>query len=108
MDETLAEIFLNEKSPVNIKMSISPDTGLINADYSALDKGFDENGIDFELSTSECCGLNDIDLNDCIKRSVLTSSAFEFFDFVFTRSETVDADVEFTGDCWKIRINSCV
>ena len=106
MDETLAEIFLNEQCPVNLKMTLSPDSGLINAEYAALDKRLTDNGIDFDLSTSECCGLNDIDLNDYFKKTVHTSSAFEFFDYVFTGSQTVDADVEFTEDCWKIRLNS--
>lgn len=106
IDDVLAELFLSAKSALNIQMNLDAISGMVfakNIDPSTKDI---ENGIDFELSTSECCGLNDTDLSDYLNKTVHTSSAFEFFDFAFSFSKYMDVDIEFMQDCWKIRVNN--
>lgn len=107
IDDIFAELFLDAKSALNIEMKIDQSSGFILAKKIVSSEKDLENGIDFELSTTECCGLNDVDLSDYLSKTVHTSSAYEYFDFVFSFSDRVNADIEFTDDCWKIRINSC-
>jgi hypothetical protein len=59
-------------------------------------------GIDFELSTCECRGLDTADIKDYLDKPVYTSSAYEFFDFVLGYLTSFDCLVEFKGNSWKV------
>lgn len=60
--------------------------------------------VDFELSSCECSSLEQADLEEYLKKPVITSSAYELFDFLLGRFSCFDCLVEFTGNAWKIRI----
>ena len=61
-------------------------------------------GVDFELSTCECRGLDPDDVGVYIGRPVYTSSAYEFFDFILGYLSSFDCLIEFTGNAWSIRV----
>ncbi len=61
-------------------------------------------GVDFELSTSECRGLDPDDAGVYIGRPVYTSSAYEFFDFILGYLTSFDCFIEFTENAWSIRV----
>ncbi|MGH7849148.1 MAG: hypothetical protein ACREOP_02510 [Thermodesulfobacteriota bacterium] len=65
-------------------------------------------GVDFELSTCECRGLDPDDVAVYIGRPVYTSSAYEFFDFILGYLSSFDCLVEFTGNAWSIRVVNAV
>jgi hypothetical protein len=65
-------------------------------------------GVDFELSTCECRGLDPDDVGVYIGRPVYTSSAYEFFDFILGYLSSFDCLVEFTGNAWSIRVVNAV
>lgn len=106
INDVFAEIFIESPVPHNFKMKFEKTNGLVtiidinNSDNILVD------GIDFELSTSECCGLNSTQLSDYVGKTVYTSSALEYFDFVFGFCKEVEFDMELKGGSWKIMINS--
>lgn len=65
-------------------------------------------GVDFELSSCECRGLDPDDVGLYIGRPVYTSSAFEFFDFMLGYVSSFDCFIEFTGNAWCIRVVNAV
>ena len=65
-------------------------------------------GVDFELSTCECRGLDPDDAGVYIGRPVYTSSAYEFFDFMLGYLSSFDCLIEFTGNAWSIRVVNAV
>lgn len=65
-------------------------------------------GVDFELSSCECRGLDPDDVGLYIGRPVYTSSACEFFDFILGYLSSFDCFIEFTGNAWCIRVVNAV
>lgn len=65
-------------------------------------------GVDFELSSCECRGLDPEDVSLYIGRPVYTSSACEFFDFILGYLSSFDCFIEFTGNAWSIRVVNAV
>jgi len=65
-------------------------------------------GIDFELSSCECGGLGDEDAGIYLGRPVLTSSVFEFFDFILGYYTSFDCYIEFTGNAWSVSVENAV
>lgn len=65
-------------------------------------------GVDFELSSCECRGLDPDDAGLYIGRPVYTSSAFELFDFMLGCLSSFDCFIEFTGNAWCIKVENAV
>lgn len=106
IDDVFAEIFLESPAVQHIKIEFEKTSGIVT--IVDIKKGGQKlsGGIDFELSTSECCGLNSTDLSDYLGKTVHTSSALEYFDFVFSYCSEVEFDIELKDDSWMVRIDS--
>lgn len=105
IDQAFAEMFTEAGSELNLSLNFDNNSGKVKVSMvSSLNEKL-SNGIDFELSTSECCGLNSMELCDYLNRTVHTSSALEFFDFVFSYCTFVDFNLDFKENSWKIKVN---
>src|SRR3989304_6791522 len=106
LDEFLAETLLQSREKT-IKLSIHKEgvDGNISVNLLKSDEDMEEDGIDFELSPCECIDFDGMEISDFLYKPVFTSSAYEFFDFIFMVFRSIECLVDFTEDAWKIKIS---
>ena len=103
MDEVFAEIFFLFGGCFRVRMEIISRTSLVIASFSRGDFTVDlKAASDFELCAFECSGVGAEDLKRYLDTPVLTSSAVEFFDYVFSQRPEIDCGVDFAGNSWVI------
>ena len=61
-------------------------------------------GVDFDLSPSSCAEIDDVNLDDYIDKPLVTSSAYELFEFLGNFCTSIACLVEFTGSAWRITV----
>ena len=106
IDEVFAEIFFLFGGGFNVRMEIASGTSLVSASFSRGDFTVDrETAVDFELCAFECSGVAEADIEEYLGTPVHTSSALEFFDYVFSRRPEVVCGVDFAGNSWVIAVN---
>ena len=108
IDDFLAARLVQGERPLSFTVSGADSEGnitLISLDTPAEDHLSGE-GVDFELFTCECRGLDTADIKDYLQRPVYTSSAYEFFDFALGSLSSFDCFIEFTGNAWRVRVQN--
>ena len=106
IDEVLAEIFFLFGGSFDVRMEIACETSLVSAFFSRRSLAVDrEEAVDFELCTFECSGVGAEDLEEYLGVPVHTSSALQFFDYVFSQRPEVVCGVDFAGNSWMIVVN---
>ena len=106
IDEVFAEIFFLFGGSFDARMEIASETSLVSAFFSRRASAVDqERAVDFELCAFECSGVAAEDLEEYLGTPVHTSSALEFFDYVFSRRPEVSCGVDFAGSSWIVAIN---
>ena len=107
IDEVFAEIFFLFGGCFDVRMEIVSETSFVTAFFSRRGLTVDsERAIDFELCALECSGVVAADLKEYLGIPVHTSSALEFFDYVFSQRPEVACGVDFAGNSWIIAIRS--
>ncbi len=105
LDESLAEALLySEEKPIKLLIRKDEAQGYLSLLLLKSNEEIEEEGIDFELSPCECIDFDSIEVSDFLNKPVFTSSAYEFFEFIFMFFDTVECLVGFTGDAWKVKI----
>ncbi|MBI2485590.1 MAG: hypothetical protein HYW01_01240 [Deltaproteobacteria bacterium] len=105
LDEFLASTILEaEEAPIKLAVHKNGDQGYISTVLLSAKEDIEEGGIDFDLSSCECAGLDSMEISYFLKKPVFTSSAYEFFDFLFVFLDSFECLVGFTGNGWKIKI----
>jgi hypothetical protein len=105
LDEFLALKFLDDVTrPMRFSVLRKDTQGNIIIQQKDNDQKLKEGGIDFELSTSEYQSLDSINVRDFINKTVYTSSAYEFLDFILMYYFQFEFLTEFNGTSWQIRI----
>ena len=105
IDEVFAEVFFLFSGGFDVRMEIASETSLINASFSSRITAVDrEEAIDFELCAFECSGVSAENLEEYLGIPVHTSSALEFFDYVFSQRSKVVCGVDFAGNSWIITV----
>ena len=105
LDEFLADTLLKSKEkPIKLSIHKEGVEGNISVNLLKSDEDMEEDGIDFELSPCECIDFDSMDISDFLYKPVFSSSAYEFFDFIFMFFSSIECLVDFTGDAWKIKI----
>lgn len=103
IDEVFAEIFFLFGGCFNVRMQIVSETSLVSAFFSRRTLAIDqEEAIDFELCTFECSGAAAADLEEYVGVTLHTSSALEFFDYVFSQKSEIACGVNFAANSWII------
>ena len=106
IDEVFAEIFFLFGGCFDVRMEIVSETSLVSASFSRRGPAVDQEGaIDFELCAFECSGVASEDLEEYFGIPVHTSSALEFFDYVFSRRPEVACGVDFAGNSWIVAVD---
>src|SRR3989304_150619 len=106
LDEFLAETLLQSKEkPIKLSIHKEGVEGNISVNLLKSDEDMEEDGIDFELSPCECIDFDGMEISDFLFKPVFTSSAYEFFDFIFMVFRSIECLVDFTEDAWKIKIS---
>ena len=106
IDEVFAEIFFLLDGCFDVRMEIASETSLVTAFFSRRALAVDrESAVDFELCAFECSGVAEADIEEYLGTPVHTSSALEFFDYVFSRRPEVVCGVDFAGNSWVIAVN---
>lgn len=105
IDEYLAQKVLEgDGQTLRVRLSLDYNTGYLNIfDVSFEETEYTE-GIDFELSTCECRGLDDMNSSDFDGKTVYTSSAYEFFEFYLDERDSVNCYVRLNNDSWIIKL----
>jgi len=107
LNEFLALKFLDAViRPMRFSVLRKDAQGNIIIKQKENDQEIEEGGIDFELSPSEYQSLDSINAKDFINKTVYTSSAYEFFDFILMYYSQFEFLTEFNGSAWQIRILS--
>jgi hypothetical protein len=105
LDEFFADSVLGEEEkPLKFLIRKDGDPGFISALLLDTKENMEKEGIDFELSSCECAGLEGLEVSDFLMKPVFTSSAHDFFDFVLMFLDSFECLVDFTGNAWKIKI----
>ena len=105
LNEFLALKFLDDVTrPMRFSVLRKDTQGNIIIQQKDNDQKLKEGGIDFELSPSEYQSLDSINVTDFINKTVYTSSAYEFFDFILMYYSQFEFLTEFNGSAWQIRI----
>ena len=106
IDEVFAEIFFLFGGCFDVQMEIASETSLVSAFFSRRSLAVDQEGaVDFELCAFECSGVAAEDLEEYLGTPVHTSSALEFFDYVFSQRSKIACGVDFAGNSWMITLN---
>ena len=106
IDEVFAEIFFLFGGRFDVRMEIVSETSLVSAFFSRRRQAVDQKGaVDFELCAFECSGVASEDIEEYLGVPVHTSSALEFFDYVFSRKPEAACGVDFAGNSWIIAVN---
>ncbi len=106
IDEVFAEIFFLLGGCFDVRMEVASETSLVSASFSRRSLAVDRGGaVDFELCAFECSGVAGTDIEEYLGTPVHTSSALEFFDYVFSRRPEVACGVDFAGNSWVIAVN---
>ncbi len=105
IDEVFAEIFFLFGGGFDVQMEIASETSLVSASFSPRITAVDREGaVDFELCAFECSGVSAENLEGYLGVPVHTSSALEFFDYVFSQRSKVACGVDFAGNSWIIAV----
>ncbi len=104
LDEFIAYKLLDLESPISFSVSKKDLQGNIFIQQISSKYKIEERGIDFELSPSEYQSLDTANIKDFADRTVYTSSAYEFFDFILMYFLELDCLVDFNESSWRIRI----
>ena len=103
IDEVFAEVFFLFGGSFHTWMEIAPETLLVSASFSPATTAVNQDGaVDFELCAFECSGVSAENLEEYLGIPVHTSSALEFFDYVFSQTPEIDCSVDFSGNSWVI------
>lgn len=106
IDEVFAEIFFLFGGRFDVRMEIDPETSLVSAFFSRRAPAIGREGaVDFELCAFECSGVAAEEVEEYLGVPVHTSSAFEFFDYVFSQKPEVTCGVDFAGNSWIVTVN---
>lgn len=105
LDEFLAAIIVDVPyAPIKLAVRRNGEQGYISTVLLSPEENMEEEGIDFELSSCECGGLEAAGIAYFLQKPVFTSSAYEFFDFIFAFIDSFECLVGFTGNGWKIKV----
>ncbi len=105
LDEFLAASILDaQETPIKLEVCKKGDQGHFSIAALSSGENIGEGGIDYELSSCECGGIESREIVDFLNKPVFTSSAHEFFDFVFMFLESFKCLVDFSGNGWRIKI----
>ncbi|MCY4378393.1 MAG: hypothetical protein OXC39_01010 [Candidatus Dadabacteria bacterium] len=106
IDEVFAEVFFLFGTGFDVRMEIVSETSLVSASFSPRIAAVDREGaVDFELCAFECSGVSAENLEEYLGIPVHTSSALEFFDYVFSQKSEVVCSVGFGGNSWLITVD---
>jgi|SRR3989304_2646534 len=105
LDDFLASALLeSQKKPIKLSIKKEGVEGYVMVNLLKSDEDMEEDGIDFELSPCECIDFDSMVISDFLYKPVFSSSAYEFFDFIFMFFSSIECIVDFTEDAWKIKI----
>jgi hypothetical protein len=105
LDEFLAaSIVEGLYAPIRLAVRRNGEQGYVSAILLSTGENMEEGGIDFELSSCECGGLEALGIAYFLRKPVFTSSAYEFFDFICAFLDSFECVVGFTGNGWKIKV----
>ena len=105
LDEFLASALLEcQEKPFKLSIQKEGIEGYVSVNLLKSEENMEEDGIDFELSPCECIDFDSMEVSDFLYKPVFTSSAYEFFDFIFMVFSSIECLVDFTEDAWKIKI----
>lgn len=104
IDEFLAERVLEENRALRLSLSLEDADGNIRVKVHGFEDVEFGEGIDFELSTSECRGLEDMEAADLEGMTVHTSSAYGFFEYYLDTMGSADCYIDFRDSAWVIKL----
>ena len=105
IDEVFAEVFFLFGGGFDVRMEIASETPLVSASFSPRIAAVDPEGaVDFELCAFECSGVSAENFEEYLGTPVHTSSALEFFDYVFSQRSKAVCGVDFAGNSWIITV----
>jgi hypothetical protein len=100
----ITEIF-KYKAPVEADIKEFTTDGFIKIEVSRSDKLFDNQILDFDLQACEYSGLNEHDdISEYIGKTLRTSSAYEFVEFLTACSSNSKLLVNVENDTWVIKL----
>jgi len=83
LNEFLITAIINNNGPVEAEIKDVTVDGFISIEVIKSDKPFNNYFIDFDLQSCECSGLNEHDdISEYHGKTVHTSSAYEFVEFI--------------------------
>src|SRR3989337_3579558 len=105
LDDFLASALLEcQEKPIKLSIQKEGIEGYVSVNLLKSEENMEEDGIDFELSPCEGINFDSMEISDFLYKPVFSSSAYEFFDFIFMFFSSIECLVDFTGDAWKIKI----
>ena len=105
IDDYLATLLLyNKARPLKLFIKVDGDQGYYDSLLLETDDLIEGEGIDFELSPLETLGHESIEVSYFLGKPVFTSSAYEFFDYLFLNFNSLEFLVDFKDNAWQVKI----
>lgn len=105
IDEFLAEKIIEGKGTFRLSLVREGDNGVLQVKYISFEDAEFGEGMDFELSTSECRGPEETDLHLFSGKTLYTSSAYEFLEYYFSHESCLNCYVKFENNSWVIKLD---
>lgn len=105
IDEFLAEKIIEGKSTFRLSLECEEDSGVLQVKHMGFEDTEFGEGMDFELSTSECRGPEEADLHLFSGKTLYTSSAYEFLEYYFSHESSLNCYVKFENNSWVIKLD---
>lgn len=105
IDEFLAEKIIEGKGTFRLSLECEEDSGVLQVKHMRFEDTEFGEGMDFELSTSECRGSEDAEPYLLSGKTLYTSSAYEFFEYFFSHESCLKCYVKFENNSWVIKLD---
>jgi len=104
LNEFLAGGFLDYNSSFEVEIKDFSTDGFIKIKSRVSDRKFKSDDVDFDLSGSECSGLENSSYNEFINKAIYTASPYEFIEYLLTSLSYIKLLICLTDGSWVIQI----
>ena len=108
LDDYLAKLYFEKNCTIRLVIGDYELDGNFNLFTEISDTVIKEEALDFELSACECSGLEITHFDEIKKSPIITSSAYDFFDYILSDHKEIECLISFKDSSWLIKIINIV
>ena len=107
LNEFLADSFLEYNANFEVELKDCSLDGFINIKRTLSGDKFCDENIDFDLSGSECSGMENMHYSDFMDKAIYTSSPYELTEFLLNGLSYLKMLICLKDGSWVVQILDC-